>query len=649
MRGESTRTIALGVGALVLLTLATYLPALGAGFVWDDDFFVTRNEALRTLGGLRTIWFHPEKIAQYYPIVHTSFWIEYHLWGLAPRGYHLVNVLLHGLGAALWWRVLARLALPGAWLAAAIFAVHPVHVESVAWVSERKNVLSGVFYLAAALAWLHLALPDRLPPVAARRRLYGIALISFTLALLSKSVTCSLPAALLLVPWWKRGRLRWRDVVPLLPMLALGIALGIATTWMEKAYVGARGAAWTLSFVERVLIAGRALWFYAGKLLWPHPLLFVYPRWQVDPARWIELLAPAAAAAVVLGLWLLRSRIGRGPLVAVLFFAGTLFPALGFFDLFPMQYSFVADHFQYLASMGLIALAVASAAHIGGALPAPGRRALAAAVVLVLATLAWRQTRVYHDMERLWRHTIAGNPAGWMPHYNLAIELREQGRMDEAAAELAETIRLKPDYVNARVNLGLFLIQRGRIEEAMQQYTELLRYDPDSYVAHFNLGWALVKQGKAADGIAHYRAALRVDARDPALHYNLGMALEGLGRREEALAAFRASLARQRDAPLTLGEMAWILATDDEARVRDGAKAVKLAERAARLPGVEPGWVLNILAAAYAETGQFERAVATATRARQLALASGNQRLASVIDQRLQVYASGRPYHAAPR
>ncbi|HSV13511.1 MAG TPA: hypothetical protein VLI90_04585, partial [Tepidisphaeraceae bacterium] len=344
-------------GALLLLaiTLIAYIPIFRAGFVWDDDSYVEQNATLRTLDGLYEIWTNWHATPQYYPLVHTSFWVEYHLWGATSAlGYHIDNVLLHALSAILIWRLLNRLNVPGALLAAAIFAVHPVHVESVGWITERKNVLSLVFYLLALRSYLRSTGSE---PVL---RDYAFSLLFFLLALLSKTVTATLPAAILLIFWWKRGRIRVRAVTPLLPFFVLAAVCGSITGYLERTQVGARGPEWAaLTPLHRVLIASRAVWFYAGKLLVPWRLTFIYPRWSIDPRDPLQWLYLVALIAVIAGLWLRRRRLGRGPLVAVLFFIGTLTPALGFVNVYPMRYSFVADHFQYHASIGLIALAAA--------------------------------------------------------------------------------------------------------------------------------------------------------------------------------------------------------------------------------------------------------------------------------------------------
>ena len=340
--------------ALVLAVLFVYQPAWHGGFIWDDDAHVTRPE-LRSWHGLYRIWFDLGATQQYYPLLHSAFWLEHKLWGDATLGYHLVNILLHATAAVLVALILRRLAIPGAYLAAAIFALHPVQVESVAWITELKNTLSAVFYLGAMLVYLRFDQTRKTP-------LYWWALGLFVLGLLSKTVTATLPAALLVIFWWRQGRLSWRrDVVPLLPFFGLGAAAGVLTAWVERKLIGAEGAAFELTIIERCLIAGRAIWFYLGKLVWPAELIFIYPRWHVSQAIWWQYLFPAAALLLLAVLWGLRRR-WRGPLAGLLFFVGTLLPVLGFCNVYPFIYSFVADHFQYLASLGMITLASAGVA-----------------------------------------------------------------------------------------------------------------------------------------------------------------------------------------------------------------------------------------------------------------------------------------------
>lgn len=538
---------ALGAGfGLVILVVIFYLPATRCGYIWDDDTYVRDNPALRSPGGLRQIWFDLSASPQYYPLVYSSYWLEYRLWGAAPRGYHVVNVLLHAGVAVLLWRVLRHIRVPGAWAAAALFALHPVHVESVTWITERKNVLSGVLYLGAALAYLHYALPGE--GRAARGRgawLYVLALVLFSGALLSKTVTCTLPAVLVLVLWWRRGRLHGRDWLALAPFFVLGIAAGLLTRWVEKYYTGAAGAEWTFSFVERCLIAGRALWFYAGKLLWPHPLIFIYPRWAIDAGAWVQYVFPITAVVVLAALWLLRGRIGRGPLVGVLCFAGTLFPALGFFDVYFMRYSFVADHWQYLASAALLAVFAGAGATLAARFGARGR-ALAGGVLAVclalLGGLTWRQSWAYTDLEGLWRDTLRKNPDAWMAHNNLGSVLQRSGRVDEARAAYARALELNPHFAQAHANLGALARLKGQLDEARQHYEEALRIDPQYPTAHYNLGNLYKDQGRYAEAQEAYRRALAAAPADAQAHVNLGWVLMTLNDNDAAAEHFRAAL-----------------------------------------------------------------------------------------------------------
>jgi tetratricopeptide (TPR) repeat protein len=527
---------------LVLAIIVAYQPVWHAGFIWDDDYHLTNNSALHDFNGLKHIWFDTQATPQYYPLVHTTFWLEYHAWKLNPMGYHIVNVLLHALGAILLWRVLKRLEWSGAWLAAAVFALHPVNVESVAWITERKNVLSAVFFFAAAWAYLNFVGESERKK---RRGWWWVALLLFVCALLSKTVACSLPAALLLVRWWKKKLLAVGDVLPTIPFFIVGLWLGLQTAWLEKHHAGASGAEWSFSFVERCLIAGRALWFYAGKLVWPAQLTFVYPRWQIDTGIWWQWLFPAAALASVAALWFARKRIGRGPLVAVLFFAVTLFPALGFLNVYPMRYSFVADHFQYLAEIGMIVPVT------GGMMMALGcwktskpflKPALYGLLLLTLGILTWRQCRMYANIETLWQTTIRLNPNCWMAHNNLGNALLQEGSVDEAITHFQQALQIKPDYADAHYNLGNALLQKRSVDEAIVHYQQALQIKPDYADAHNNFGNALLQKGRVDEAIAHYQQALQIKPDDVEAHINLGSALLQKGKVDEAIAHYQQAL-----------------------------------------------------------------------------------------------------------
>ena len=534
------RDIAVGAFLFCVIVIA-YLPALNGGFVWDDINHVTRLE-LRSLHGLWRIWFDLGATQQYYPLLHSAFWAEHRLWGDAVLGYHLTNLVLHAVAGCLIVLILRRLSLPGAWLAAFVFALHPVSVESVAWITEQKNTLSTVFYLGSALGYLRF---DR----TRLRSQYFLALGLFVLALLSKTVTATLPAALLVIFWWIRGRLRGRsDVLPLLPWIALGASAGLFSAWVERRFIGAEGAEFALTFVERCLIAGRAIWFYLGKLVWPVDLMFVYPRWTVNSGAWWQYLYPLGVVALGVGL-LLLSRRWRGPLAGFLFFAGTLFPALGFLNVYPFVNSYVGDHFQYVASLGIIVPFAAGLVLARRRMPVVHRwvgPVLAGLLVAVLGTLTWRQAATYRDSQTLYRETLARNPASWLAHNNLGGELiGVPGGLNEAIDHFEAALRIKPDLSDAQYNLGLALSRSpGRLPEAIAHYEAALRIRPDYPDAHNNLGNALSRTpGRLPEAIAHYEAALRARPDYADAHNNLAAALSKIeGRLPEAIAHYEAAL-----------------------------------------------------------------------------------------------------------
>jgi tetratricopeptide (TPR) repeat protein len=537
-------TKAVRASMLLLLTLIAYAPSLRSGFVWDDDVHVTANAALTSPHGLRSIWFDPAATPQYYPLTHTTFWIEHHLWGNSPFGYHFDNIFLHLINALILWWLLDSLGVAGAWLAAAIFALHPVHVESVAWITERKDVLSGLFYLLAMATFLRFyGLIEG--PAAAARTLYATGFAFFLCALLSKSVTATLPVALLIILWWKRDRIRAREVAALVPLAAVGVVSGLVTVWLEKHHVGAQGDLWNLSILQRCLLAGRAPWFYAGKLLWPMRLSFFYPRWPIDPAAWWSYLFPLGALALAAGLWAARGKIGKGPFAAAAFFAATLFPALGFFDVYPMRFSWVADHFQYLASIGPIALAAAAAATWASQLGAAAAQAApvaAYALLVLLCGLSWRQSLIYKDAETLWRDTIAKNPASWSPHNNLGVLLMERGEAQEAIREYTEAARLAPESWTPHRNLGVAFRRAGQRPEAIREYEAALTLNPEVIDAHVDLANLMAETGSIDAAIEHYQQAIRRDPKNPAIPYDLGVTLLEAGRAPAAIGPFEQTL-----------------------------------------------------------------------------------------------------------
>jgi tetratricopeptide (TPR) repeat protein len=589
---------------LFLITAAAYSPAWHGGVLWDDEAHLTAR-ALQNVDGLGRIWFDVGATQQYYPVVHSAFWIMNALWGSSMLGYHLVTIGLHALAAWLVGLVLQRLRIPGAWLTAVIFALHPVHVESVAWITELKNTLSAVWYLLAALAYLRF-------DVNRQARWYAIAIGLFALALLGKSVTATLPVALLIVFWWQRGRIDWRrDVRPLVPFVLLGLAAGLMTAWVERTFIGATGSDFQLSLVERCLLAGRAILFYLSKLVWPVNLIFIYPRWTISQAALGQYLFPVAVLAMTVLLWRYRTR-SRAPLAAWLFFIATLGPALGFVNVYPFRYSYVADHFQYLASLGIITLAAAA---IANALERrrtwTPRRALAiAAIVAVpLAVLTWRQSRQYVNAAALYQTTLARNPQCWMAHNNLAaLALAESPpALDVALTHVRASLQLNPRNDVAHNNLGLVHQKQGEFAQAIRAHEEAIRLNPRYADAYINLGVDLAAEGRTDDAIARYREAVRLAPYSAGARYNLGRLLSAAGRGEEGLAEIREAIRLDpefADAHDALGS-----ALQRVGRVDDAIAAYREAARLAPTSGA----VQNNLGAALVSAGRIEEA-ATALR-----------------------------------
>jgi tetratricopeptide (TPR) repeat protein len=552
--------------------------------------------------------------------------------------------LLHAANALLLWLILARLGVPAAWLAAAVFAVHPIHVESVAWITERKNTLSGLFYLLALIAYLKFAVVGSWGGPRRRRvAWYAAALVLFACALLSKTVTCTLPVVLLLVIWFKRERGLAAHALALAPFLLLGAAAGFVTATLEVEHVGAIGSAWDLSFADRFLVAGRVIWFYVGKLLWPVSLAFVYPRWAPDAGALAQWLWPVAAVAAAIALWALRCRFGRGALTAYAIYVVTLAPALGFVNVFPMRYTFVADHFAYLASVPVIVLTVAAVAlalargraaraGTGARLLGSMSAGLAAVLLVVLGLKTWHQSTWYAGEERLWRATIRAEPDAAMPHYNLAKLILERGDRDgleEAGYHFRETLRVKPDAVDVHENLGLLLGLRGRYAEAAEQLELALAADPDDASAHGNLGTAYRFLGRHEEAIRQYELAVEADPGHEQHYLRLANALAAQGRITEAIRVTRTGAERiPTSAPLANSLAAYLCRTRYP-QLRDGHTAVFFARRACALTGRRHPGYLHTLADALVEDGRDEEARATALEALDIARAAGDTALAN--------------------
>ncbi|MCE0496848.1 MAG: tetratricopeptide repeat protein, partial [Methylacidiphilales bacterium] len=457
---------------LVLAVIVVYQPVWYAGFIWDDDLLVTANSCVIGPLGLKEIW--TTSAGDISPLTFTTFWVEHALWGLAPLPYHLVNVLLHGICAVVLWRVLRSLQVPGAWLGAALWALHPVEVESVAWVSETKNTQSGLFFLLSILffvRWLRAKDLDRRTGSGGN---YGLTLLFAALAMASKSSTVILPVVLCLSAWWVEGRWRWRNLARVAPVFLMSIAASALSLWTVKLNLAAATDSQPVrTWPERLVNAGVAVWFYLGKLLWPHPLNTIYPRWQINAGWWVSYLPLLAVIIVLVILWLKRESWSRPWFFVFAYFLVALLPVLGLVDHYILRYSLVFDHFQYLAGMGPLALAGAGLFMLSHVV-IPGRRwlqaTLGAGLLLILGTLSWQRTGDFKNEETLWSHILAWNPNCWLGHYNLGNDLVQKGQADEAIDQYQKALEIKPNYMEAHYNLGNALLHRGQLDEAIAHY-----------------------------------------------------------------------------------------------------------------------------------------------------------------------------------
>jgi tetratricopeptide (TPR) repeat protein len=663
--------------ALAAVTIFAYRPAWHGGFLWDDDAYIINNELLTTLHGWQRIWFSLDSPSQYFPLTYSTFRIEHALWGLNTTGYHWVNLLLHVGNALLVWAVLARLGVPGSWLAAAIFALHPVQVESVAWITERKNVLMGFFFLLTLLGWIaFIDKRTRRPWI-----FYCLALIFYVLALSAKATACTLPAALFLILWLQKKPITMRRLMQIVPFVVLGVGMGLLAVWWERYHQGTNRDVFPfLGPIERILVASRAVWFYLSKIFWPSDLTFIYSRWNISPTDLLDYIWLLAGIAACAAIYFLRRYFGRGVEVAAAFFVSTLSPVLGFIMLFTFRYTFVADHYQYLACIGPIALASAGIVSLSGKF-AQYRAVIVSVALLVVAslgTLTWRQASTYTDIETLWRTTLARNPECWMAHTNLGLVLLEKGKIDDGIAHYRSALQMQPDSWDAEYNLGTALLgknqvdeailhceravrmrptdpdalvslgnavlQKGRTDEAIAHYQKAMMLHPDHFLARYSLGHALLEKGELDSAIQVCRSALLLRPSDADCHTTLAIALEEKGDPAEAIQHYQKALELAPRSIPTLTNLAWLLATSRDATFRNGPKAVELAGQADRLVGGTNTLVLRTLAAAYAENGEFANAIRTAQSAMQLARMHGEDSLTTDLVQQIALYRLGMPY-----
>jgi tetratricopeptide (TPR) repeat protein len=661
-------------GILIILIIAAYAPVWNAGYIWDDFEAVQGNVLLRSPGGVWRLWAEPSSNLgeeHYWPLTYTTFWLEYRLFGPSPRTSHVVNVLLHVLNAVILWLILRRLKIPGAWFGAAFFALHPVRAESVAWIVERKDVLSGLFYLIAFWAYWRWMDDKR------DKRLYALALAAFAFSLLSKSITVTLPVAIGICLWWKKGRITSDDILPLAPFFILGLVFSLGDmAWVHHRPQGFFG----LTAADRLITPSRALILYIWKWICPIKLITVYPQWEVgNEPRLQDFIYPAAIAALVAILWILRGRIGRALLASFLFFAVTLAPVLGFIDFSYMSHSYMADRFQYLASISLGMLLAGGVAWSIKRLRLPESSGLATgmAVCFLLGIGTFQRAGVFESIRTLTNDTIAKNPRAWSAHINYGNWLNAHGQIDEALSHYKQAlaivpssaeahnntgailsakgkseeaisyfkkaVELSPKYADAYSNLGQEYLELGRIEEAKKYLSEALRLNPDHPDALNNLGSALLISRDIEGAIGIFKHAIAVDSSKIEPYVNLAHIYTAKRNISEAIYYYRQAVRLNPQAPDLSNDLAWLLATTDDKTLRNPEEALTLALRACEITNRQNPAFLDTLAMAYASAGRYEDAIRAEEEALNIAIALEDSDLLNSIKKRLVDFISHEP------
>ncbi|MGD0655003.1 MAG: tetratricopeptide repeat protein [Thermoguttaceae bacterium] len=632
-----------GVAIIILAAFIAYFPSLNGGFIWDDEMLITNNHLIKASDGLYRFWCTSEPF-DYWPVTNTTFWIEWRLWGMNPTGYRVTNLILHIVEALLIWLILRKLSIPGAFLAAAIFAVHPVNVESVAWIAQRKNTMAMLFFLLSIPCYLKMEVssPPGTTSVVARPSplFYWLSLLAFVLAMLSKGSVAVLPVLLLGIVWWQRtgsSVSKW-DLVRTAPFFMVSVVLTPVHIWFQMH--GSEEAIRTAGFAERILGAGGVVWFYLYKALLPFNLSFVYPQWEIqsgNPLWWLPLLAVLAVTAV---LWRYREGWSRPFLFAWGFFCMALAPVMGLTDVYFMKYSLVADHYQHIAVIAVIALAAAGWSCWHKRVRAPNRWTTSTVALIVAGTLValtWRQSGLYRDEITLYRDTLKKNPECWLANNNLGKILAEKGQLKEAIELYHKAMRLRPDYPQAHNNLGIVLAQIGQPEKAIEHFNQALRFDPKFAEAHSNIGNTLRVMGQYQEAIVHFQQALRFDPKLAEAHSGMGNTLRVMGQYQEAIEHYEQCMRLRPDYPQAYNNLGIVLA-----QIGQPEKAIEQYKKALQ---IKPDYINACynLALTYADVGNSSEAIAAARKALDLARAKGQKKPAKQIENWLNSYRAAPP------
>jgi protein O-mannosyl-transferase len=550
-----------GVTLIAVAVFSAYMPCINGRFIMDDDLLLTENPLIKATDGLQQFWCCADS-PEFYPVTYNTFWIEWRLWEMNPAGYHVTNLILHIVESLLIWIILRKLHIPGAFLAAMLFAVHPVNVESVAWIAQRRNMMAMLFFLLAILWYMKAEMSTMSAGMAPARSCgepgerdktfssfilhtssfhfwYCLSLAAFVLAMLSKGSVAVLPILLLGIVWWMRP-LKMRDLTQTAPFFLMAALLTAVNMWFQthasEAVIRAAG------FTDRILGAGTVIWFYLYKAILPINLAFVYPQWDIHAANPLWWLPLAAALTVTAALWLYVKKWSRPVLFCWGFFCVALVPVMGFTDVGFMRFSLVADHYQHIAIIGLIALAAACwslwhrQARKAARWPAT---AVAITAAGSLAFLTWRQNELYIDSIDLYRTTLQINPQCWLAENNMGTILFQKGKSQEAIDCYRQAIRLNPDYADAHKNLGSTLVRTGHYQESIESFEQALRLEPNDPNAHNNFGNALLHLGRLQEAVDHYQLAIKLKPDYAEAYFNIGDALKEAGQYQQAIELYK--------------------------------------------------------------------------------------------------------------
>jgi len=674
---------------LVLGTVLLYAPVAGFAFInFDDGLYLFQNPQLKDGFSWRAFaWcFQAGYASNWHPLTWLSHLLDCQLFGLKPGPPHVVNAVLHAANAVILFVTLKRMT-QAPWrsaMVAALFAWHPLRVESVAWVAERKDVLSAFFWMLSLYAYVLYVEESRVRGPR-RNGFYTLALVLFACGLMSKPMVITLPAALLLLDWWPLGRWGKDQPIPFywllwekLPFFLLAGGSCVMTLIAQDR----GGAVATLNIVPWAARVGNAVVSYPaylGKLFWPEHLSVIYSL--VFQLPWLEI---ALAAGFVVGVTIAAGvfRLSRPYwLTGWLWFLGTLLPVIGLVQVGGQS---MADRYTYIPSIGILIIVCWGMDDLTR--PWPGRTPYLTALAAVLLTAcAWQtnaQVKYWRNSGMLFQHSLALDPDNYLARCSYACYLRDQGELeparlecqrairtapsyvfgysylsgilqmegkkDEALSVLRESLKIRPDFSQARCDLAQLLLEKSLIAEAESELQAGLKFDPDDAGLHLFLGYALARQSKFEPAEAQFAQAARLDPENPASHFQWALVLAAQRKTAAAVDQYRAALRLQPDFANALNNLAWLLAGSPDAGLRDGPEAVRLAARACALTQTNDAAKIQTLANACATAGHFDEAIAWAQKATEVALAHGQTNLAEQTSELQKLYHARRPYYDYP-